>query len=354
MLLLDSHVHQTPFKSKDNPVKPNKETVTKQSVLHKTKLNCMGPTKFCEMCQMHHPSFVELCSPIDPLARKNTKTANAELGPITTEIALCTVAFAGWLEEITITPSVCCKGFQIHLSVHMLTDVSMSSTQSLLWDFVFHMRPPEVEAAAQGFQSISSHNVIKGCVASVNGLLIETGASKNNEVGDAKAFFSGHWHTHDINMHAVCDQRCWFVHIVAQSPGDTGDCNSCGRSNLADQAEELAKRCHVVGDNERTATEHLLTPSNAVETGNCPAKQCHNQCPFQCRVRIEMAFGWMVGKWRMLQSPLNNLTNAPRTAMCIARLHNFCINQRQSVPPKASKGPEKHCLLNVTNSMVHQ
>jgi hypothetical protein len=51
----------------------------------------------------------------------------------------------------------------------------------------------------------------------------------------------------------------------------------------------------------------------------------------QCRIRIEMAFGMMTQKWRILLRPLlQKFENVRLFALTIARLHNFCIDQRLS------------------------
>jgi DDE superfamily endonuclease len=49
----------------------------------------------------------------------------------------------------------------------------------------------------------------------------------------------------------------------------------------------------------------------------------------QLRIRIEMAFGLMTKKWGILQRPLtNSLVSIKHMMCCIARLHNFCIDER--------------------------
>lgn len=49
----------------------------------------------------------------------------------------------------------------------------------------------------------------------------------------------------------------------------------------------------------------------------------------QLRIRIEMAFGLMTRKWGILQRPLSNsLPSMKHLICCIARLHNFCIDER--------------------------
>ena len=47
------------------------------------------------------------------------------------------------------------------------------------------------------------------------------------------------------------------------------------------------------------------------------------------RIRIEMAFGLLCGKWAVLQRRLQlDLKNAGKLFMCCARLHNYVINER--------------------------
>ena len=51
----------------------------------------------------------------------------------------------------------------------------------------------------------------------------------------------------------------------------------------------------------------------------------------QLRIRIEMAFGLMTRKWGILQHPLTiMMPHIPPLICCIAWLHNYCIDERQS------------------------
>jgi DDE superfamily endonuclease len=49
----------------------------------------------------------------------------------------------------------------------------------------------------------------------------------------------------------------------------------------------------------------------------------------QLRIRIEMAFGLLTTKWRILKSPLQvKVDNIGTIFMAISRLHDYCINER--------------------------
>jgi hypothetical protein len=50
---------------------------------------------------------------------------------------------------------------------------------------------------------------------------------------------------------------------------------------------------------------------------------------FASQIQIEMAFGLMVKKWSILNWPLSlKLHHAKHLIVCIAQLHNFCINKQ--------------------------
>jgi len=56
------------------------------------------------------------------------------------------------------------------------------------------------------------------------------------------------------------------------------------------------------------------------------------------RIKIECAFGMFVNRWGLLQRALPatmGLKKICRLVMCLARLHNFCINERvgNELPP---------------------
>ena len=60
-----------------------------------------------------------------------------------------------------------------------------------------------------------------------------------------------------------------------------------------------------------------------------PINDAYNFYLSQMRIRIEMAFGLLCGKWAVLQRRLQlDLKNAGKLFMCCARLHNYVINER--------------------------
>ena len=71
----------------------------------------------------------------------------------------------------------------------------------------------------------------------------------------------------------------------------------------------------------------MLTPFTGGHR-NDPVKDAFNFFLSQLRIRIEMAFGKLTNKWRILHTPLqNSLTRSSQVLMACAYLHNFCIDE---------------------------
>jgi hypothetical protein len=74
-----------------------------------------------------------------------------------------------------------------------------------------------------------------------------------------------------------------------------------------------------------------------------PAKDVFNFHLSQLRIRVEQSFGMLVNKWRAFKKPLQvKLNIAPIIIDVAARLHNFCINMRDSASPIYDKDPSTY------------
>jgi DDE superfamily endonuclease len=119
----------------------------------------------------------------------------------------------------------------------------------------------DLQAAAEGFKSISSNRVIDGCIACVDGILLKIQTPRASEVGNVKAFFSGHYQTYGINVQAACDSNCKFVSVCTAAPGGSNNIAAFRKSLLAGiVANRLPVGKYIVGNNAYTCGEHLLTP----------------------------------------------------------------------------------------------
>ena len=84
----------------------------------------------------------------------------------------------------------------------------------------------------------------------------------------------------------------------------------------------------VIADAAYEATEHLVSLFYGVHALD-PENDNFNFYGSQCHIRVEMAFGMMSQKWGILKHPMSvKRSQCANIVMCIARLHNFTINER--------------------------
>jgi hypothetical protein len=86
------------------------------------------------------------------------------------------------------------------------------------------------------------------------------------------------------------------------------------------------------GDNVYVNTEHLLVPFPGHKLSQ--EKDAFNYFLSQLRIRIENAFALLVRWWGILWRLLNvRLKNQPNLIMCLFKLHNYCIDEKEQCPP---------------------
>lgn len=138
-----------------------------------------------------------------------------------------------------------------------------------------------------------------------------------------------------MNIQAVCDSKCRFVSVSVCSPGGTNDLTAFRNALLHDIHQQLPLGYYLVGDNAYVCSERMITPFKGVEKDD-PHKDAFNYFLSEIRIRIEMTFGFLTNKWRILWEPLKvKLDNTGALFMCITRLHNFVINEDLEDPPAA-------------------
>jgi len=84
---------------------------------------------------------------------------------------------------------------------------------------------------------------------------------------------------------------------------------------------------YLVGDAAYSVSEKMLVPFTGSQRNNAN-NDAYNFCLSQMRIRIEMAFGLMSNKWRVLRTPLQTSLKTTASILdCCSKLNNFCINQ---------------------------
>ena len=139
------------------------------------------------------------------------------------------------------------------------------------------------------------------------------------EVNDVKSYYSGHYEAMGFNCQAVCDSRLIFLYFGVLAPGKWNNnaahplCKDlrCGIGNIA-------VGLYFVGD-----AANLLDQCIGSQKSN-PDNDEFNFYLSQLRIRIEMAFGTMVNKFRVLKKKLDGLlAKRASIVMACARLHNY-------------------------------
>ena len=186
----------------------------------------------------------------------------------------------------------------------------------------------ECALAAAGFEKVSYNGVIKNCVGAVDGYLLAIQTPPKTVAKNVRSFFSGHYQKYGVNVQACCDVNCRFTFLGLGGPGVTNDRVGVEESGLAKKIESLPSGYVVIGDCAYQPTEKLI-PIFGGDLALRPDNNNFNFFASQLRIRIEMAFGMMTRKWGILQRPLTNgLRSVKDIIFCIARLHNFCIDER--------------------------
>ena len=216
--------------------------------------------------------------------------------------------------------------------------ISAASFYRVLWQTIgainkaitikFPSLPEDCAILAASFESISYAGIMSNCVGVLDGYLLSIETPRKSEAKNVRSYFSGHYQRYGINIQACCDAQCRFTFLGIGGPGVTSDRVAVKDSGLSDLIENLPAGYICIADCAYQPTEHLIPVFGgdlALQVDN----DNFNYYASQLRIRIEMAFGLMTRKWGILQRPLSNsLFSMKHLICCIARLHNFCIDER--------------------------
>lgn len=107
-----------------------------------------------------------------------------------------------------------------------------------------------------------------------------------------------------------------------------GDRDAIKQVELHNLIHSLPGLYSVIGDCAYTPSEKLIPIYRGAEA-TLPRYDNFNFYASQLRIRIEMAFGLMTKKWGILTRPLSiKMKHIKYVMICIAKLHNFCIDER--------------------------
>ena len=216
--------------------------------------------------------------------------------------------------------------------------ISVPAFYYILWETIrainkaikicFPSSPEECAILASSFEAISYGNVITNCVGVLDGYLLPIVTPRKSHAKNVRSYFSGHYQKYGINIQACSDAHNRFTFLGIGGPGVTKDRVAIKESGLHELVERLPPGYICIGDCAYQPTEKLVP----IFGGDLALQKDNDNFNFfasQLRIRIEMAFGLMTRKWGILQRPLSNsLRSIKHIICCIARLHNFCIDER--------------------------
>jgi DDE superfamily endonuclease len=190
----------------------------------------------------------------------------------------------------------------------------------------------ECNELALGFSLCSDNESIRNCVGVLDGYLLSINTPCAADAENQRSFFSGHYQRMGMNIQAICDSNKIFLYFALTGPGNMNDRVAMheeieGQGTLHALIETLPYPFVVIADAAYEATEKCV-PLFFGLLRQDPDHDNFNYVGSQCRIRIEMAFGYMTNKWRILHRPLHQrLRNVSLLVNAIARLHNFCLKE---------------------------
>ncbi|KAL7456503.1 hypothetical protein ACHAWC_008001 [Mediolabrus comicus] len=196
-------------------------------------------------------------------------------------------------------------------------------------DIKFPSSAAEWEEVRQGWQARSSvPNIFHGNVAAADGFFQPTTKPTEKEVGNVMAYYSGHYESNGVNCQGLIKSDLQYMYFGVVAPGATNDNVAYSRAgNLKEIVDSLPLGLYIVTDAAYMLSENLLVPFTGKDRDD-PYHDSFNYHLSQLRIRVEMAFGYMVNKFRILRRKLEcSLKKNTAILMACARLHNFIIQQ---------------------------
>jgi hypothetical protein len=235
-----------------------------------------------------------------------------------------------------------------YLDIAAVVNIHHSTFYAIIWStckainacsdlgFSFPETLPELQEASDGFESISTHGVMRGCIGAIDGWLCPMIVPPRALVGNVRSYFSGHYQRCGVNVQAVVDHHCRFIYMAVAAPGSQPDINALNMINLPRVLAAPPLGFFIIGDNAYPASKHLVPIFGGGDRSN-QDNDNFNYYLSQCCIRVEMAFGLMTQRWGVLARPLciNPRGCIGIFMITITRLHNYTINHNQDLVNEA-------------------
>ena len=172
----------------------------------------------------------------------------------------------------------------------------------------FPQTDDEIDNVRVGFMQGTSHKLLHKCVGVIDGLLqLIHCPCKQDCDNNQQGYFSGHYQTYGLNCQGMCDSWLRFTFFAVAAPGKVPDQIALERTRFNEIMDRIPDFHYVLGDGAYQLTNKFLVPFTGGQR-EVPENDSFNFHLSQLRIRIEMALERLVGKWRILRSPLQQGT----------------------------------------------
>jgi hypothetical protein len=295
--------------------------------------------------RMSYEAFMKLLDFLRPVLSINCRKSmnrTSNQTPIGPELILhCTLRYLAGASYLDVLAHTGISRTAFYASVYKGIDAICGCDELAL---KMPMTLSELRVAADEFTNISLDGRLNGCVGALDGWLCRIKVPSKAETMNVASYFSGHYQTYGVNVQATCDACGRFTSISILCPGGTGDSKAFAASSLQQYVAGLPQGFYMAADNAYTLSDTLLIPYSGVDKLD-PSKDVFNFYLSQLRIRIEQAFGLLVSKWRIFKKALEvKLFRVGHIVQACARLHNYCINNRDdNIPVISRRDPETFC-----------
>jgi len=140
---------------------------------HIEELDVEGPGAFKKMYRMEYSTFMKLCDIMHPKLRVNDEMARVRTGRDAIAVEIILHCLLRWLSvggylDIRISAGIIPAKF--YSCVYRCIDAILEYEDLA---YKFPSTEKELDEAAQGFESLSTQAAIKGCVACLDGYLLQ-------------------------------------------------------------------------------------------------------------------------------------------------------------------------------------
>ena len=282
--------------------------------------------KFNNEYRMSLPTHGKLVRILDPILQRREYNSRGSDGPILVEhiiaIGLRVLAGGRTVDQRHII------GSSLSAAYDAVDDFIDAVNTAPELDIHLPQTDEQWHTINQGFTNKSYNGLISGCVGALDGFFQRTNKPSKTNVANVLSYYSGHYESYGVNCQACIKSDLQFIYFGVVSPGSTNDNISYPlASGLKEAFENLPLGYYGLADAAYTLSERMLIPYTGVDRLD-PSQDAFNYYLSQLRIRVEMAFGRLVNKFRILSGKIEgSLDRVTAILTACARLHNFIIQE---------------------------